>query len=94
MVSSPPGYIIASGMGRRWAPSRHNRKKGCLLLVKVAIYLKLFPKDIELSAYIFFYFERLYVVSVVVDCGPGYIIASGIVGHLRDIIERRAVSCL
>ena len=94
MVSGPPGYIIASGMGHCWAPSRHNRKKGCFLLVKVAIYLELFPKDIELSAYIFFYFERLYVICVVVDCGPGYIIASEIVGHLRDIIERRAVCCL
>ena len=64
-------------------------------MVRVAIYFVLFPTNIELYAYILFHFERFTLFGVVVvDCGPGYIIATGIVGHLRDIIERRAVCSL
>ena len=56
--------IIASGMGHRWAPSRHNRKKGCWLLVKVPIYLELFPINIELCAYILSHFEHFTLLEL------------------------------
>ena len=35
--------------GYRWAPSRHNRKKGCWLLVLVSTYFELMPRNVRLT---------------------------------------------
>ena len=50
-VMSVSGYVIATEMAYGWAPSRHNRKKGCWLFVEVPMYFDLEPINFELYSY-------------------------------------------